>query len=137
MPDWLGLMCTRITVLLGDEPIEYFGATMKRSVDEWRGGVTIFTPTRVVLASVVARPTGADSLEVFSIRRSSLSRLEVSEARDLYAQWPGDWPGPVSIRATYGDGLAIELPGEDLGEEQLEKYLAFVPSLLIDLAAAG
>lgn len=138
-PDWLGLLITRIVVLLQDEEVEMFSGHLDfdRAYGKHEGWVAIYTTTRLIRASIAVPSALSEQLSVSASSRSTLQAVEVIEGgTSAFASGDSEWPGRVQVRATYPDG-AVDLPGDPwtLEDEDAAKFSAFLSSLLGDLAA--
>jgi hypothetical protein len=103
------------------------------------GAITIFMETRLIRSEVSARllpylsEEGPDEIRVWALPRSALSRLEVERGMNLLADgWPDEWPGDVSVRATYGTE-SVSFDCKDMDSSQRNAFHGFLPSLLADL----
>ncbi|MBA3021421.1 hypothetical protein [Propionicimonas sp.] len=132
MPPWAGEMCTRVAVALGDESIVLVTGTLDA---ELSGFLAVFTPTRLIKATTFSA-SGLVEIAVKAIGRRDLKSVSVQGGTDIFSSKMGlEWPGPITVSATYPDDeLSLSSDGFGEGSVAEREFLAFIPSLLEDLA---
>lgn len=131
--EWFGVIWTRVVLLLAGEPIEYVGGQLTSDSEDIAGDLHVYSPTRLIRATVGLSDEGELEVAVWAIARRSLQRVGVAGGSSVFGPRAGeDWPGEVAFVALYPDE-AIELPGAAVSDGQKARFLEFLPSLMSDL----